>query len=204
MLLLYPKLQNRTMSTGKLILNVVLIIGVLALTFLLYKSIEEPITVDNARSKRQPATHARLLEIKKAQMAYLESKGKFASSFDSLLYALKNDSVAEIKIVGNPDLLEEDSTAVVLYDTTYISLLARAYNNPDYNVDSLPYVPFTGGKTFNIEAKTIDEGGQKVPVFEVSVTEKVMLHDQVQKYVSKDVVWKIGSLLEARYDGNWE
>ena len=59
------------MNTGKLIINIVLFVGVIVLTFFLYKSIEEPISVDNARKKRQPAAFERLLDIKKAQMAYL-------------------------------------------------------------------------------------------------------------------------------------
>ncbi len=192
------------MSTGKLILNIVLGIGVLALTFLLYKSIEEPISVEAARSKRTPATFSRLLEIKKAQMAYLEAKGKFASDFDSLVYVIKYDSVPEIKILGNPDLLEGDSTAVVTYDTSYVRLMVKAFNDPKYSLDSLRYIPLTGGKVFNLQAGTIEELGRKVPVFEASVTEPMMLHDQVQKYVNKDQVWKVGSMTEARYDGNWE
>lgn len=192
------------MNTGKLILNTVLVIAVLALTFMLYKSIEEPISVDKVRDKRQPATHARLLEIKKAEMAYLEAHGHFSGDFDSLVYAIKHDSVPEIKILGNPDLLEADSNAVVIYDTSYVSLMVKAFNNPSYNLDSLRYVPFTGGKKFELKSAYIEELGRKVPVFEVSVTEKVMLYDQVQKYVRKDVIWKVGNLEEARYDGNWE
>lgn len=192
------------MSIGKLILNIVLAISVLALTFLLYKSIEEPISVEKARSKRTPATFERLLEIKKAQMAYLEAKGKFAGSFDSLVYVIKNDSVPEIKIIGNPDLLEADSTAVVTYDTSYVRLIVKAFNNPNYSLDSLKYIPYTGGKQFELKAGTIEELGRKVPVFEASVNETVMLHDQVQKYVDKEKVWKVGSMTEARYDGNWE
>jgi len=192
------------MNTGKLILNTVLVIGVFALSFLLYKSIEEPITVDNVRKKRQPAAHERLLEIKKAQMAYLEAHGHFTGDFDSLIYSIMHDSVPEIKIVGNPDLLEEDSTAVVVYDTAYVSLLVKTFNDPNYSLDSLRYVPYTGGKVFNLKAAYIEELGRKIPVFEVSVTEKELLFDQVQKYVSQDQVWKVGSLQEARYDGNWE
>lgn len=192
------------MSTGKLILNIILGIGVVALTFLLYKSIEEPISVENARGKRTSATFERLLEIKKAQMAYLEAKGQFAGSFDSLVYVIKHDSVPEIKIVGNPDLLEEDSTAVVTYDTSYVRLIVKAFNDPNYKLDSLKYIPYTGGKQFELKAGTIEELGRKVPVFEASVNETVMLHDQVQKYVDKERVWKVGSMTEARYDGNWE
>ncbi len=192
------------MSTGKLILNIVLAIGVVTLAFLLYKSIEEPISVDAARSKRKPVTFERLLEIKKAQMAYLEAKGYFANNFDSLVYVVKYDSVPEIKIIGNPDLLEEDSTAVVIYDTAYVRLIVKAFNDPNYPLDSLKYIPLTGGKQFELQAGNIEELGRKIPVFEASVTEPVMLHDQVQKYVVKDQVWKVGSMTEARYDGNWE
>lgn len=192
------------MNTGKLILNIVLALGVLGLTFMLYKSIEEPISVENARSKRTPATFDRLLEIKKAEMAFLEAKGHFAGDFDSLIYVIKHDSVPEIKIIGNPDLLEEDSTAVVTYDTSYVRLIVKAFNDPHYNLDSLKYIPYTGGKKIDLKAGTIEELGRKVPVFEASVAETVMLHDQVQKYVDREKLWKVGSMTEAKYDGNWE
>lgn len=192
------------MNTGKLIANIVLFLGIVGLSYLLYKSIEEPITVEKARNKRQSAAHARLLDIKKAQMVYLEANGKFAANFDQLIGAVKRDSLAEVKIIGNPDDLEADSTLVITYDTIYVSIMRRAFNRDDYPADSLRFIPFTGGKKFNMQAGTITELGSTVPVFEVSVTERELLYDQVQKYVSKDVVWKVGSMEEARYDGNWE
>lgn len=192
------------MKIGKLIINAVLLVGVVVLSYLLYKSIEEPIAVQTARDKREPLVQERLLDIKKAQMVYLEKYGKFAENFDILVKAVKTDSVAEIKIVGNPDLLEVDSTAVVEYDTMYISFMERAFNTIAYPADSLPFVPYTGGKKFHIQTGTITEANAKIPVFEVSITEKEMLHDKDQKYVSGDKVWKVGSMTEARYDGNWE
>lgn len=192
------------MNVRKLALNLVLLVIVLAMSFYLYKIIQDPIAFDNARTKRRDAAITRLLQVKEAQFAYKDKTGGFAKNWDALLNTIKNDSIAVISIIGNPDDLAEDSTAVVIYDTTY-ALIFDKYFDADFPIDSLPYVPYTGGEKFKIDAGVIEisQARIKVPVFEVSVTEEVLLKGLNPEFIDKSKDLTLGSMTEGTYNGNW-
>ena len=91
------------MNAGKLVLNLVLLVIVVAMSFYLYKIIQDPIAFDNARKKRREAAIERLRLVKEAQFAYKDKTGGFAKTWDDLLNTIKYDSIAVVSIIGNPD-----------------------------------------------------------------------------------------------------
>lgn len=192
------------MNTGKLVLNIILGLAVIALTFYLYKIIQDPIQFEKSKTKRYDKAIERLEVVKRAQFAYKDKTGKFAQNWNALITTLKNDSIAEVKITGNPDDLEADSTLVVTYDTTMISLKDK-YFSDGYPLDSIQYIPYSGGKTFNINAGEIEVGAAriKVPVFEVSVDEETLLSGLSEDYMDRSKTLQLGSMSEATYNGNW-
>lgn len=192
------------MNVRKLAVNLVLLVIVVAMSFYLYKIIQDPIAFDNARKKRREAAIERLRLVKEAQFAYKDKTGGFAKTWDNLLNTIKYDSIAVVSIIGNPDDLAEDSTAVVIYDTSY-ALIFDKYFDKDFPIDSLPYVPYTGGEKFKIDAGVIEisQARIKVPVFEVSVNEEVLLKGLNKEYIDKSKDLTLGSMTEGNYNGNW-
>lgn len=189
--------------SAKLIINTVLALVIVGMAYFLFRIIQDPIVFDRAKTKRFEATKERLREVKKAQMAYRDLTGGFAKSWDALIGAIKNDSIMKVKIIGNPDLAAEDSTVVVIRDTTYVPMLTE-YFSADYPVDSLQYVPYTNGKKFKIDAGKITISRVEVPVFEVKIEEKVLLEGLNPDYINPYYELGVGSMTEANYNGNWE
>ena len=79
------------------------------------------------------------------------------------------------------------------------------------NFDSLRYVPFGGGRTFDIEAKVIDYQSTEVPVVEVGVKRSVFMgrfgDKRFARYDQKfdpDTKLKFGNMLAPNLSGNWE
>ncbi len=138
-------------------------------------------------------------EIKEAQLAYKDLKGHFANDWNKLLNAIKNDSLLEIKITGNPD----DSMVVTTYDTFMISMIQKVFPG-GIDLAELPLIPFSEGERFAIAADKIDVNRVKIPVFEVKATQAQYLKGMNEKYIEDSKALILGSLTEGRYTGNWE
>lgn len=187
----------------KIIFNGLLWAIIAGLIYYLYTIIQEPIIFEREKKIRRTAVIERLKDIRSAQIAYKDKYGKFAGNFDSLITALKNDSFPQVKIIGNPD----DTTQVVSYDTTFIPLYQHASFRENYPLDSLRYIPFSGGEQFKLEAGEIVKNNIKLQVFEASAAEPIYLKDLVQeydKYIDDKAVLSVGSMTEGNLSGNWE
>lgn len=190
----------------KLIINIVLILLIIFMGYLLYYSIQEPIKFDEVKIKREAVVVDRLMDIRTSQEIYRAIKGEFAGSFDTLLYVLKNDSIPNLKIVGDPD--EEDGTFHI--DTIYFSAM-DSINGLGIILDSLPFIPYSGQKQFYIKADTVEFQKTIVQVVEVGATKKdfMGLYGD-QKYAKYDKSYdpndmlKFGDLTKPSLSGNWE
>lgn len=175
-------------------INIGLTVVVLALCYFLYRTIAEPIEFEAEKQKRYDAIKERLEDIKTAQIAYKESKGGFANSFEALTDFIKNDSIMLIKVIGNPD----DTTITVIRDTTYQSVLANKFD-ADFNPDSIAFVPYTGGATFDIEAGKTKSNNVVVMVFEVSTNTDVIFENIEDKRFIEPGRYTLGSMMEASF-----
>jgi hypothetical protein len=93
-------------------------------------------------------------------------------------------------------------------DTVYVSVLDEVFNTdgkiearqkqslyPEFNPDSIRYIPFTGAQEFDMQFDTINYP-VKAAVFKIEV-----LHDFLQQF---DDTLRIGNLKKLDLSGNWE
>lgn len=206
----------------KLQIAVAVIIGLGAVYFAVmdYVVIEDELAYQKKKEKVKTAVVQRLKDIRKAQLAYRKEHEKYASSFDSLMYFLKNGELTIIKRLGSlPDSLPTEEMALeagiiqgmpegmtdeevlqqglIVRDTIQVGVLGYVFNESDrekrktkFYVDSLPYVPYADHK-FEMEADIIDISGAPTPVFQVKDPKPF-----AEQYM-------VGSLTEASTSGNW-
>jgi len=208
----------------KTVINIILFIAIVVLSYFLYESIAEPIRFDKAKEVRYKATIQRLKDIRTAEVAYLAVNGKFTGDFDTLINFIKHDSIPVVKAIGSvPDSLTEEQAlkmGIISRDTIRVSTLDSLYD-PGFTPDSLRYVPFTNGAQFELGATVLEIGSKvssntlKVPVFEAKVPNKVLLKgldnqlrinlDDEMKKMDKYPGLKVGSLEQnINNAGNWE
>jgi hypothetical protein len=211
----------------KTIIQVILVIGILALGFLVWKSVQDPIDFNKEKEKRFNSVIQNLKDIRTAQLAYKRVHGEFTSSFDTLINFVKTDSMPIVKSIGHiPDSLVyvhglkkaekialEDGT--IIRDTMKVSTLDSLFSH-DYPIEKLRYVPYTNKEEFILGATEIETGSKvKVKVFEAKVPYHVILNglDEQQiinlmeeaEALEKYRGLKVGSLKEAtNHAGNWE
>ncbi len=160
-------------GTLSAILTVVVAIGAIIFGYMNYNVIESKLQYETKRQKISQGIIQRLKDIREAQLAYEKENGKYAASFDSLLYFLDHGKITLIKRLGSlPDSVATDEQAIklgiispmpegmsdadvirqglIVRDTIEVDVKGYVYDE-DYMkkhktklyVDSLPYVPFS-------------------------------------------------------------
>lgn len=164
----------------KKVINVILGICALVLLYLCYASIMEPIKFNEERAIREAAVKERLIQIKLAEEEYRwQHHGEFCDSLHVLVDFIKNGRIPIVTKVGDltdeqmeKGLTEEEAASIVASgdlkkikakgledfrrDTTWVVLIDSIYG-PDFNADSIQYIPYSGGMKFELE-KTIHIG----------------------------------------------
>jgi hypothetical protein len=204
----------------QVVIAAVVAVGALAFAYLDYSVIDDQLEYQNKRARINMHIIQRMKDIRKGQLAYLKENGKYAESFDSLMFFLKNGELTLIKRLGAlPDTVpteemarelgllnkmpagmsDEDviASGLIVRDTFQVAVLENIFNESDekgrktkFYLDSLPYVPF-GGHRFEMDAGTIETGGVKQSVFEVRDPKPFA------------EAFKLGSMTEASTSGNW-
>lgn len=191
-------------------------LGLVALSifigYLIWDSIESKIVLTETVETRNKVVQAKLEQIRDAQVEYKKVRGEYANSFEKLADFLTNDSVVQVKMEGEvPDsLLGQEAKAlelgIITRDTTKIPVRSILFtDNFDAIVDSMPYVPFAGGKTFSINAGEVEKGKVNVKVFAVTAYFKDIyagLKTENEGYDMLDSL-SIGSMEDPTTNGNW-
>ena len=193
----------------RIVINLLLAAIVIGLVWVLISSIREPIKFKAEKQKREQAVVDRLMKVRQAQEAFRYMKGGFAPTFDSLSHVLRTDSFAIIKVLGDPD--DPNFTGEIVYDTTYVQAYDSIRSELGMPIDSLAYVPYSGGERFEIQADTITYQSTNVPVVEVGVRRKVFMgpfkDPRFARYDSDynpNSVLKFGNMNAPNLSGNWE
>ena len=188
-------------------------------------SINRPLKFIDEHEYRRAKVIERLQDIRSAQVAYRTVNGHYTASFDSLVAFVANDSLPMVRMEGsltdsmlNAGMTEATALrmGIIKRDTTRISVMDSLFSKKPWIVDSLPYVPFTDGKQFELGTATILTASQvEVPVFEAKVhnniyldglekQEVVNINDR-QRKLERYPGLSVGSLTEANNNaGNWE
>ncbi len=200
----------------KTVIQIFLSLAIVALGYMLYDSIMQPIRFQQEQRARYNRTIERLKDIRRAQLAYRSVYGEFTGSFDTLIDFVKYDSFRVVMAIGFEDEDAEVADEEIIRDTIRVSVRDSLFT-ANYIIDSLRYVPYTGGREeFFLGAGEVMTGsGLAVKVFEAHVHNDVLLHGLNRQLVinmndersRRDQFpgLRVGSLTETTNNaGNWE
>ena len=157
-------------------INVILGICVVGLLFICWRSIKDTENFDATVAARENVVKARLMEIRSAEEAYkAQHEGEYCADWSVLIEFVKNGQLPVVMKQGlltedqmNKGLTESKAAAIVnsgdqaaikanglenfRRDTVWVSLKDSLYNYEGFVADSLRYIPFSQGDTFELIA----------------------------------------------------
>lgn len=206
----------------KKVLQIALLIAIVGLGYLLYRSISTPIQYEDEQAKRNGKVIERLKDIRSAQVAYKSEFGKFTGSFDTLVNFVKTGHFNVEQRIGSADDSLAVSKGLLKRVKVQVRVLDSLFKGDIARVDSLPFIPYGGGAKFEMGAGELMTAS-KVPVkvFEAKAPDTIIFrsfaiqdknYKQIlvnktseKKKADKYPGLKVGSLTEATNNaGNWE
>jgi len=225
----------------KVIVEIVLFAICLGLLYLIYSSIMKPVNFNKQKDYRSTVAIQRLKDIRTLQVAYKSVNGRFVSTADSLKNFYENgemsiimqvgssdDSLAmahtekikranrkitgaklyEMYLAGDKNLVFSVESKIPVRDTLFAS-------RKDFCIDSLKYIPFSGGQEIEMSAITKMVSGVPVPLFEAKIPFRSLLKgldnqlrinlDAERRDQNKYEGWMVGSIDAPNNNaGNWE
>lgn len=160
----------------KKVINVILGICVVGLLYICWRSIKDTEAFDATVAARENVVKARLMEIRSAEEAWkAQHDGVYCSDWSELIKFVKEGKLPVVMKQGvltedqmNKGLTESKAAAIVnsgdqaaiaaaglqnfKRDTIWVSLQDSLYNYEGFVADSLRYIPFSQGDTFEIIA----------------------------------------------------
>ena len=228
----------------KILIEVLLLAAIVGLAYLLYSSIMQPVNFNKEKDSRQAVAVQRLKDIRTLQVAFKSVTGKFNSSIDSLkqfyeagqmeivmqigsmddsLAVMNTENIKKANKKLKPEQLTEKlqeayaaGQKVVFSTVTKIPVRDTLFNNrPDFCIDSLKYIPFSGKEAIQMESTIKMVSGVPVPLFEARMPWKALLHGMDKQLIinlnaeSRDLNryegLQVGSVTAPNNNaGNWE
>ncbi|PID88814.1 MAG: hypothetical protein CSB02_00795 [Bacteroidia bacterium] len=201
----------------KLILKIVLLVAILALSYMVYESIMEPVRFNQEKDARRAKVIERLQDIRSAEDAYKAFNGKYMASWDTLIDFIANNQFPIVKEVADPN---DTTNTIVIRDTIgYVNMTDSLFGSrKNFKIQDLKFVPipkkYADGDVFELDAGEIKRGGLPVQVFECKTPYDVMLKGldkqlivNLNKQMSEQNKYsglKVGSMEEASTEGNWK
>ena len=181
-------------------INVVLGICAVGLLFICWRSIRDTEDFDATVAARENVVKARLLEIRSAEEAYkAQHDGVYCADWSVLINFVKTGKLPVIMKQGvlTEDQMEKglteskaaaivnsgDQAAIIANglqdfrrDTVWVSLQDSLYKKDGFVADSLRYIPFSGGDTFEIIAcPNTTKSGAIIQVMECNAPDSCFL-----------------------------
>jgi len=185
-------------------IKVLFFISIILLSYLCIMSVLTPIRFEESKNSREKDIIKRLMDIRKAQVEFKDQKGRYTTSFDTLVIFVKNakkkivlkegaltdkqleaglTEAAAVKIVkkGNAQEIAASGLQGFVRDTAYVNLLEAIFPT-DYTaetINELGIIPFSNNQKFEIKVKNdyTNSNGIKIPLLEVSAHYKSYLFD---------------------------
>lgn len=160
----------------KKVINVVLGLCVVGLLYICWRSIQDTEDFDADVAAREAVVKARLLEIREAEEAYkLQHDGVYCDNWSVLIAFIKDGKLPIVMKQGvlsdeqmDKGLTESKAAAIVnsgdqaaiianglqefRRDTMWVSLRDSLYNYEGFEPDSMQFIPFSQGDTFELVA----------------------------------------------------
>lgn len=209
---------------GKKIIQLILALVIIGLSFYIYVLISTPIKFENEKKVREAAVIERIKDIRTAERQFKSKYQRFTASFDTLInFVLTETMEGERKIVD-----EDDSVAMAQLkrlkkkniETFTFSVKDSLFKHLSENdVRELRYIPFTGDETeFILEAGIINtESKVVIPTVEcrapyIAFLDTVAYRQEIINLIDNDMNnrnrypgIKFGSMESGNNEaGNWE
>lgn len=207
----------------KLVIQLLLWVGIVVLGYLVFESVYSSTRFNNLKQERYAKVIENLQDLRIAQLAHNEIEGSFQDNFDDLVQFI---DTAQFTLTQRRDsvMLDEEYLEtygvdnwieVTIIDTLgFRSVRDSLYGNSDH-YKTMNQIPLDNvDAEFEMDAGTIDKGGNQIAVFEIRVAKEVLLSDQDPDLVAqeKEVVSvddvngayiRVGSMEEVVTSGNW-
>jgi len=228
----------------KIALECALAALIVLLAWLTVKSVQKPVEFKKEVAARSQVAIQRLKDIRTLQVAFKGENGRFSPTMDSLKMFYESGKMAIVMQIGSMDdslavanteaikkankkLKAEEvlvklqeaykrGTPVVYSVTTQIPVKDTLFNNrPDFCIDSLAYIPFSGGVKTEMESDIKLVSGVHVPLFEARMPYKALCKgldnqlrinlDAERRDMNKYEGLQVGSITAPNNNaGNWE
>lgn len=208
------------------VIQILFVLIIIVLGYLIVDSIMEPIRFNQEVKTRERATINRLIDIREAQKAYKDVYKQYTGNFDTLIAFIDTGSFTVVKADGDipEEWLDELgfekarekalAEGVISREPIQVPVLDSLFNQ-GFATDSLRYVPFTEGITFEMDAGELLTSSNLT----VQVVETFCLYDDLLNEMDRQLVVnykdermkivgfegvKFGSMEEGTLTGNWE
>jgi hypothetical protein len=178
---------------------------IVGLTYALVKSVMQPVEFNKHKAYRTEIAVQRLKDIRDLQVAFKNVNARYASTIDSLILfynegqmsitlqvGSKDDSLAmantdkikkrfrnlkgdklnqklhELYLAGEQNLVFQVNSKIAVKDTLFKS-------RPNFVVDSIAFIPFSGGDSVQMQSTIKKVSGVNVPLFEAKMPYKSLL-----------------------------
>lgn len=184
----------------KLLTFLVFPVIIVLLVIAIVRSIQEPVEFNKQKTKREAVAIQRLKDIRTLETAYKSETGKFTASFDTLEMFYNTGKMEVVMQIGSNDdsvavanterlrranrkitpeqMLEhyKNGESLVFSIKNSIPVKDTLFNSrTDFNIDSLRYIPFSGGQPVEMDAIVKQVSGVSVPLFEAKMPYKKLL-----------------------------
>ena len=190
-------------KTVKIIVEIALAALICLFTWLIIKSVQKPVQFNKEVAARSQEGIQRLKDIRTLQVAYKSVTGRFSPTIDSLKLFYETGKMDIVKQIGshddslavlNTELIKKANKKLkgdqllaklqeaeaqgkkVVYSTT-IQIPVKDtlfHSRPDFCIDSLAFIPFSGGEPVEMESTIKTVSGIQVPLFEARMPYKAL------------------------------
>ena len=148
----------------RVIFQILMALLIIALGYLLYTQIEEPIAFEAAKENRRKDVENKLIQLKKAQEVYRGITGGFAGSYKQLVDTLR---YGKFPIVQAFEDNTDPDNPVVNYDTTGFIPAIDSVMNMGLKLEDIGVIPHSNGDTFSLTTQMIEYQATEVEVIRV-------------------------------------
>jgi hypothetical protein len=189
----------------KILVEILLALVAVGCVYGIYRSIMKPVNFNKEKDQRKDVAVQRLKDIRTLEVAFKGVNGRYTADIDSLINFYNTGKMDIIMQVGSSDdslaventkrvkdraflkLSKEEQNArlmelyrqgqkLVFSISTPIAVKDTLFNGrPDFCVDSLKYIPFSGKQPVEMDAIVKTVSGVQVPLFEARMPWKALL-----------------------------
>ena len=228
----------------KILVEIALFVAAVGLVVAIVRSVMEPVNFNKQTAFRSEQAVQNLKDIRTLQVAFKSENGRFSPTMDSLKMFYEAGKMSVVMQIGSMDdsvavanteaikkankklkpeqMLEKlqeaykQGTPVVYSVTSMVPVKDTLFTNrPDFHIDSLAYIPFSGGVKTEMESAIKLVSGVNVPLFEARMPYKALCKgldnqlrinlDAERKDQNKYEGLQVGSVTAPNNNaGNWE